>query len=283
MRKVLMTVVVCGLGVVAMVRAQSQREMVRVPAGENSGTDPDFGEYSFVQEEPFHIDATEVTWSFWREVRDWAVSNGYTELTGKGAGKGDDHPVYNVNWSDCIKWCNARSEKEGLTPCYTVGGVVSRQMGGAPECSFSASGYRLPTHDEWEYAARGGLEGKRYPWGDTIAHEQANYFSQTNYTESVANSNDVSQTHGPHPQYRSGGFPYTSPVASFAPNGFGIYDMAGNLWEWCWAPRGASRAYRGGSWDGDANGVRCGFRSEKSGNGEASVFGGLRCVRRAGQ
>jgi formylglycine-generating enzyme required for sulfatase activity len=210
-------------------------------------------------------------------VRDWAVTNGYDDLAGVGAGKADDHPVQGVSWVDSVKWCNARSEKEGLGPCYRVGGVICRRSGGAPDCLFSASGYRLPTHIEWEYAARGGQVGKRYPWGNTISQKQANYFSH------AVDTNDVSTTRGHHPDYAKTAMPYTSPVASFEPNDFGLYDMAGNVWEWCWAPKGASRTFRGGSWDADGGGVRCGYRSENSGNGEASVFGGFRCVRRAGQ
>lgn len=250
---------------------------VRIPAGVNTGKDPDFGDYSLTVEEPFHMDATEVTWALWRDVRDWAVTNGYEDLAGVGSGKADDHPVQGVNWVDSVKWCNARSEKEGLGPCYHVGGVVCRRSGGAPDCSVSASGYRLPTHVEWEYAARGGLTGKRYPWGDTISQKQANYYSH------AGDTNDMSATRGHHPEYAKTTMPYTSPVATFEPNGFGLYDVAGNVWEWCWAPKGASRTFRGGSWDADGGGVRCGYRSENSGNGEKSVFGGFRCVRRAGQ
>jgi formylglycine-generating enzyme required for sulfatase activity len=272
---VLTAVLLAGTGLGA--EAGERKGMVRIPAGVNGGRDPDFGEYSLAVEEPFHMDATEVTWGFWREVRDWAVTNGYEDLEEVGAGKADDHPVQSVNWFAAVKWCNARSEKEGLVPCYNVGGVVCRRSGGAPDCSFAASGYRLPTHTEWEYAARGGLVSKRYPWGDTIAHGQANYYSH------AGDTNDVSKTRGPHPAYGVGAAPFTAPVASFAPNGFGLYDMAGNVWEWCWAPKGASRTFRGGSWDGDAGGVRCGYRSENSGNGEQSVYGGFRCVRRAGQ
>lgn len=205
----------------------------------------------------------EVTKELWDEVRTWGVNNGYSDLpVGNGSyiSKGPNHPVHSITWFDMVKWCNALSQKVGLTPCYNVSGAVYKIGGSAPDCNWDANGYRLPTQAEWEKAARGGLNRKRFPWGDTISHSEANYFS-------VSSDNyDVSPTQGYHPTYAFGGRPYSSPVGSFAPNEYGLYDMAGNMLEWCWDwdgdessstmtlsdPRGpisgSSRESRGGGW-----------------------------------
>jgi formylglycine-generating enzyme required for sulfatase activity len=163
----------------------------------------------------FYMDKTEVTWAKWREVRSWATTNGY-DLASTGAGKADSHPVQYVNWYECVKWCNARSQKEGLTPCYTYSGSVYKSgQYDAIVCNWSANGYRLPSEAEFEKAARGGLSGKRYPWGDdTIDYSRANYSG--------------------HPVYTTGGQPYDAPVGTFAPNGYGLYNVCDNATEWCW-------------------------------------------------
>ena len=159
-------------------------------------------------------------------------------------------------------WCNIRSIQEGLQPAYIISDNKEIRW------SRKANGYRLPTITERRFAYRGGLKGMRFPWGNTISHSQANYYS------TVQDLFDTSQT-GYHPKYCTGEMPYTSPVGSFAPNGYGLYDMAGNVWEWCW-----NCYIHGGSWNDNANDARC---ADRDLNGPAVAYGsiGFRCVRNA--
>ena len=235
--------------------------MVLIPGGMNSGTNLlENGEiYSnmypsnyFLTVDFFYMDSTEVTKAQWDIVYDWAITNGYS-FDNIGSGKANNHPVHTVNWYDCAKWCNARSEKDGRIPCYTVDGSVYKTGRSSPDCNFIANGYRLPTNDEWEYAARGGLSSKRFPWGDTITHNQANYYSSTSYDY------DISATRGYNPAYTNAPMPYTSLVGSFAPNGYGLYDMAGNVWECCNTVSGENRNFRSGGWENNSTCPRCGY------------------------
>jgi formylglycine-generating enzyme required for sulfatase activity len=150
-------------------------------------------------------------------------------------GEGDDYPAYYVTWLEAVKYCNKRSENENLTPAYTV-----EADGTTVTWDKSASGYRLPTEAEWEYACRAGTT-TAYNWGtDAIDGAQANYFD-------------------------SGAGNKTVIVGSYTPNAWDLYDMHGNVWEWCWdwyaayesgpltnpdgAVSGTKRVVRGGSWD----------------------------------
>ena len=242
----------------------------------------------------YYMDATEVTWAMWCDVRNWAANNGY-DLSGVGAARGNAHPVYNVNWYDVVKWCNARSQKEGRTPCYTLrGGVYKTGESDSIACNWSANGYRLPTEAEWEKAARGGPVGKRFPQDDKISHEFANF-----YALPVLVDYDTSETIGNHPAYFVQGETSTSPVGVFAANGYGLYDMAGNLSEWCWdwidsytsdsatdpigpdwsSSWGYYRVTRGGAWTGFTWDVRVAHR-EKTYPGYRYILYGFRTVCR---
>ena len=177
--------------------------------------------------------------------------------------KGANRPVECVSWFDTVKFCNKISELEGLEPAYIING-------GDVTCNWTAKGYRLPTEAEWEYSARGG-EYHKYSGSENV-DEVAWY-----------DDNSGSETH---------------PVGQKKPNGFGLYDMSGNVWEWvwdCWPetgdystetsisisvenqldsteinldsvenptgnPTGSDRVRRGGCWDDIPEGVRSSYR-----------------------
>ena len=248
----------------------------------------------------FYMDRYEVTKALWDEVYNWAITHGYSfDYANSGEGKASNHPAQRMTWYDAVKWCNARSEKEGRVPAYyTSSGQTTVYRSGQVDVDNSwvnwNSGYRLPTESEREKAARGGSSGHRFPWSnvDTISHSQANYNADISYPY------NLSYPAGYHPTFASGGFPYTSPAGYFAPNGYGLYDMDGNVLEWCWDwygfygsvsqtdPRGPAsgpyRRIRGGSWRYSA--IEC----RTAGRGYSYPYGrsdycGFRSVRPAGQ
>ena len=174
----------------------------------------------------FYMDINLLSFGQWQSVYNWATNHGYG-FDYTGSGKAANHPVQTVDWWDAVKWSNARSHQAGLTPVYyTDAGLTQVYTNGdvTPYVKWTASGYRLPTEAEWEKAARGGLIDKRFPWGDTISESQANYDSDT-----TSYSYDLGPS-GFNATFATNGYPYTSPVGSFAANGYGLYDMVGNIW-----------------------------------------------------
>jgi formylglycine-generating enzyme required for sulfatase activity len=292
---------IAGLSLIlaGRVAAQTPNGMALIPAGSftmgNSTGDSDITDATptSIYVSAFYMDTNAVSYSEWQAVYNWATSHGYS-FDYAGAGKAANHPVQTVDWYDTVKWCNARSQQAGLTPAYyTDAGLTQVYTTGQvpPYVNWAAKGYRLPTEAEWEKAARGGSSGQRFPWGNTISESQANY-----YGDKADYSYDLGPN-GYNAAFATGGYPYTSPVGSFAANGYGLYDMAGNVWEWCWdwygtslgqptttnptgPATGSKRVLRGGCWTNDVSITRCAARIGSAGNPTSERnSGGFRCVR----
>jgi formylglycine-generating enzyme required for sulfatase activity len=264
---------------------------------------------------PFFMDQVEVYKALWDDVYGWATNHGYG-FDNVGFGKGPEYPVESVNWYDAVKWCNARSEKESLTPAYNTYEYILDEFGDpigtnivvyrdgsmditSAQVNWVADGYRLPTEAEWELAARGGKAGNRFPWTetDTITQTNANYYSSWDGGVPYY-PYDVNEVEGSPFGIFFGVDHFTSPVGDFSPNAYGLYDMAGNVSEWCWdwygfafyatgdasdtkgpdTDSGSGRVVRGGSGESGAFEARCSARSAIGAGGSLSGVG-FRCVR----
>lgn len=176
---------------------------------------------------------------------------------------GENLPVENVTWLDAVRFCNARSESEGRTPVYEIDG-------GSVTWNRSADGYRLPTEAEWEYACRAGTVTP-FNTENSISAEEANYYGHYPYEieENYFSQSNLDTKPG---EYRQ----TTVAVDSFSPNGWGLYNMHGNVGEWVWdyygdytdgltdptgAESGTLRIYRGGGWNDFAKNMRSAYRA----------------------
>ncbi len=195
----------------------------------------------------------------------------FEKLMGKNPSrwKGPKNPVEQIRWSDAVRYCNKRSESEGLKPCYNLTNWT---------CNFDAKGFRLPTEAEWEYACRAGTTTP-YFFGATPAR--------------IGDYAWYEKNSGGHPR----------PVAQKEPNPWGLYDIAGNVWEWCndfykvdyyqespardphGPTEGTTKVLRGGAWRFSADNCRSGYRYNENPGYADVCFGydiyGFRCVRNA--
>jgi formylglycine-generating enzyme required for sulfatase activity len=295
--------------------------MVSIPAGSFTMGDTLDGEADAIPAvrvvvSPFYMDANLVSLTQWQTVYNWALIHGYLFFPGIGA-TAANNPVQTIEWEDAVNWCNARSQMAGLTPVYYSDPAftavrTNNSYGDTVYADWTANGYRLPTEAEWEIAARGGIYGLRFPWGDFIV-DAAPPAGEANYTSTGDSAlsggydygSDVypQTSAGPNPAayYLDEPIPWTTPVGLFAPNSYGLNDMAGNLQEWCWDwyagppyptgspylggtnPRGPSSSTgyhvtRGGSWSDPAYNLRCANRGFYI-TGTANLYIGFRCVK----
>jgi uncharacterized repeat protein (TIGR02543 family) len=298
------------------------RAMVSLAGGTitGSGSDGAFISSREVTISPFTMAKYETTWELWEEVRVWAVSNdrglnkysidiaddayqGHQEPnpaspTGTSGsswtnGQKKSRPVTTINWRDAIVWCNAYSEMWGKEPVYytdntyaTVLRTSSNDSGTATAADGAvmkpgANGYRLPTEAEWEYVARGGNQADGTNWAyafagdgsdtsDTTALGLVAWYTDNSYTLGTSDAN-----YGVHP------------VGTKAANAAQLYDMSGNVWEWCWdwydtittetnpagPALGTGRVVRGGCWYVSASGCAVAYRTHGSPDFRFDVLG----------
>ena len=235
------------------------REMVLIPAGifqmgSKAGGDNEKPVHQVTITKSFYMGKYEVTQAEYEKYCSYTGSNS----SSSDYGDGDNYPAYFVSWYDALVYCNKRSMAEGLSPCYSISGNTDPSKWGtvptiyndstwnAVVCDWNANGYRLPTEAEWKYAARAG----------------DNTVSSLTYAGTNSSSNL-----GKYAWYESNSNDATHEVGTKLPNAYGLYDMSGNVWEWCWnwytnsydaeteggsdptgTSAGSRRVYRGGCW-----------------------------------
>jgi len=225
----------------------------------------------------FYMDETPVTYTdFQTYVDDGGSVTRYWDYSSYNI---PDQPISGISWYHAVNYCNWRSIKEGFEPIYSKTGQVDKWGLEAWTIDHEANGYRLPTESEWEYAARGGLEQMAFPWGNDFNDSWANYDTDKGRTK--------------------GDWWRLATVESQKKNAYGLYGMAGNVWEWCsdWYDKdfyggsencnpisskaGASRVVRGGGWGSPSPEYLKVFKRSYAAPSNYNYSIGFRCVRSA--
>lgn len=252
----------------AQTNMPSKTQMIEVEGGEftmgcgtnDSPCDKDERPSHQVKLKSFMIGKYEVSTYEWKQF----AAAQKTKLPESTWEAKDNLPITNITWEDAIQFCNWLSSKENLTPAYI-------KKGNQYECNFDANGYRLPTEAEWEFAARGG--------NNSLGYKYSGANKMDNISWNKSNSNGT-----PHP------------YGTKLPNELGIFDMTGNVWEWCWDwynedyykmkthvnPKGPinglKKIVRGGSWDSVSSYARVSNRISST-TGTTYPFYGMRLAR----
>jgi formylglycine-generating enzyme required for sulfatase activity len=255
-------------------------KQVKVDSGTNGASQAEAGMVkipagSFVMGDEEEVDATphEVSVSDFLIDTHLVTQEQYEKLMHDNPSrwKGNQNPVEQIRWSDAVRYCNARSEAENLQPCYDLN---------TWKCDFSANGYRLPTEAEWEYACRAGTKTVYFFGNDSSQLKDYAWFEDN-----------------------SGGKPH--PVGQKPANAWGLYDICGDVWEWCndfyqvdyygQSPKddpkgpetGDTKVLRGGAWNSSAECSRSGYRYNEAPGYADVCFGydiyGFRCVRNSAE
>jgi formylglycine-generating enzyme required for sulfatase activity len=287
-----------------------KREMVPITGGTYIQTD---GTNSFTHNiSSFRIAKYEVTYELWWAVYQWGISHGYIFGHGHAGMEGSQgnycqvptaakyEPVTCVTWSDAIVWCNAYSEAADLTPCYKFGGIVIKDSSADNAtacdnavCDWAVNGFRLPTEGEWQFAASNkGATPYNYLSGATTYYDDVSDVHPANGVVDGKDTNDLVAVFGAFwngSSWIETEVYKTADVGTRKANPLVIYDMSGNVCEWCWdwagpypisnqtdfrgIASGIARIFRGGSVRHDAVLLTCGGRGSEPHNNTGGYSG----------